>query len=282
MIRFDDVTKFHKGKSHPAVCSLNLHIRAGEMCIFVGPSGCGKTTILRMINRLDTQDSGEIRVDGIATNEIDVVTLRRSIGFMMQNSALFPHRTVEENIATVPRLLGWDEKRVGDRINELLSLLGLSPSLLYRFPNQLSGGQQSRVALARALASDPPVILMDEPFAALDPVVRESHSKRWGYPGWDGALLGEYSYSLRKVSAILDPQARGRQQAPAPGKKTYRKPRGGEGLEESALWVSSAKQRWQPRCAEFIGIWARSRDCRVVAPVISSALPYVSLCSLIL
>lgn len=173
MIRFEAVRKYHKGKDNPAVSDLSLHIAQGEICVFIGPSGCGKTTILRMINRLDAQDSGRISVNGTATDEVDVVALRRGIGFMMQNSALFPHKTVAENISAVPRLLGWSQERIQQRVNELISLVGLQPELLSRYPNQLSGGQQSRIALARALASDPPVILMDEPFAALDPVIRE-------------------------------------------------------------------------------------------------------------
>lgn len=173
MIEFDAVTKFHPGKSEPAVSDLSLEIAAGELCVFIGPSGCGKTTSLRLINRLETQSSGVIRVNGVANDAMDVVTLRRSIGFMMQNAALFPHRTVSENIATVPRLLGWKPAAIGARVEELTTLLGLPAELLGRYPGQLSGGQQSRVALARALASDPPVVLMDEPFSALDPVIRE-------------------------------------------------------------------------------------------------------------
>ncbi|WLH60973.1 ABC transporter ATP-binding protein [Pseudomonas sp. FP2300] len=173
MIRFEAVKKTHKGSPRMAVSDLTLHVREGEICVFVGPSGCGKTTILRMINRLDTQDSDRICVNGVATDELDVVTLRRGIGFMMQSSALFPHQTVAENIGAVPRLLGWGKSKIRQRVSELISLVGLQPEFLDRYPNQLSGGQQSRVALARALASDPPVVLMDEPFAALDPVIRE-------------------------------------------------------------------------------------------------------------
>ncbi|WP_338524612.1 ABC transporter ATP-binding protein [Pseudomonas batumici] len=173
MIRFDAVRKFHKGRTTPAVSHLDLEIEQGEICVFVGPSGCGKTTILRMINRLDAQDDGRISINGTVTDDIDVVALRRGIGFMMQNAALFPHQTVAANIGTVPRLLKWDAATIQQRVSELISLVGLQPEILQRYPNQLSGGQQSRVALARALASDPPVILMDEPFAALDPVIRE-------------------------------------------------------------------------------------------------------------
>lgn len=173
MIRFEAINKTHKGSPRTAVSDLTLHVREGEICVFVGPSGCGKTTILRMINRLDTQDSGRICINGVATDELDVVTLRRGIGFMMQSAALFPHQTVAENIGAVSRLLGWSKHRIGKRVSELISLVGLQPEFLDRYPNQLSGGQQSRVALARALASDPPVVLMDEPFAALDPVIRE-------------------------------------------------------------------------------------------------------------
>ncbi|PVZ10329.1 MULTISPECIES: ABC transporter ATP-binding protein [unclassified Pseudomonas] len=173
MIEFDAVTKFHEGKSEPAVSDLSLRIAGGELCVFIGPSGCGKTTSLRLINRLETQSSGVIRVNGVANDAMDVVALRRSIGFMMQNAALFPHRTVAENIATVPRLLGWKAAAIEARVQELTAMLGLPGELLGRYPGQLSGGQQSRVALARALASDPPVVLMDEPFAALDPLIRE-------------------------------------------------------------------------------------------------------------
>ncbi|KPX42543.1 ABC-type proline/glycine betaine transport system, ATPase component [Pseudomonas syringae pv. helianthi] len=173
MIRFEAIKKTHKGSPRTAVSDLTLHVREGEICVFVGPSGCGKTTLLRMINRLDIQDSGLIYVNGVATDELDVVTLRRGIGFMMQSAALFPHQTVAENIGAVPRLLGWNKHKIRQRVSELISLVGLQPEFLQRYPNQLSGGQQSRVALARALASDPPVVLMDEPFAALDPVIRE-------------------------------------------------------------------------------------------------------------
>jgi osmoprotectant transport system ATP-binding protein len=173
MIRFQAVTKFHKGKHAPAVTQLDLHVREGELCVFVGPSGCGKSTILRMTNRLDIPDSGVISVAGVATDAIDVIALRRGIGFMMQNAALFPHITVEANIGAVPRLLKWSRAKTHARVLELMSLVGLDIDLLGRYPSQLSGGQQSRVALARALASDPPVILMDEPFSALDPVTRE-------------------------------------------------------------------------------------------------------------
>ncbi|AUM70538.1 ABC transporter ATP-binding protein [Pseudomonas fluorescens] len=173
MLRFENVTKHHAGKSAPAVSGLNLLVEEGELCVFVGPSGCGKSTILRMINRLDTLDSGRISINGVDTQETDIVTLRRHVGFMMQKAALFPHKTVEENISAVPRLLKWDKRRIAARVAELMTLVDLPTELLTRYPNQLSGGQQSRVALARALASDPPIILMDEPFGALDPLTRE-------------------------------------------------------------------------------------------------------------
>jgi osmoprotectant transport system ATP-binding protein len=173
MIRFENVTKYHAGRSVAAVSNLNLNVREGELCVFVGPSGCGKSTILRMVNRLDIQSTGRISINGVGTDEKDVVTLRRHVGFMMQKAALFPHKSIEENISAVPRLLKWDSRRIRDRVAELMSLVDLPAELLTRYPNQLSGGQQSRVALARALASDPPVILMDEPFGALDPLTRE-------------------------------------------------------------------------------------------------------------
>lgn len=173
MIRLEQLTRHYPGSQQAAVDRLSLDIAEGEFCVFVGPSGCGKTTTLRMINQLDVPDGGEVQINGASVSKTDVVTLRRSIGFVMQNAALFPHRTVAENIATVPRLLRWDKSRIKQRITELVTLMGLDQQMLGRYPHQLSGGQQGRVALARALAADPPILLMDEPFAAVDPVVRE-------------------------------------------------------------------------------------------------------------
>lgn len=172
MIRLENITKTYPGNARHAINSLNININQGEICTFVGPSGCGKTTTLRMINRLDVPDGGEVYIQGEPLSTADIIQVRRKIGFVMQSPALFPHRTVAENIATVPRLLKWDKRAISRRIDELVTLMSLDPLLLKRYPHQLSGGQQSRVSIARALAADPPILLMDEPFAAIDPVVR--------------------------------------------------------------------------------------------------------------
>ena len=171
MIRLDAVTKrFGDGV---AVDNLHLDIAAGELCVLVGPSGCGKTTTLKMINRLEEPTSGRIFVDGADVKTTRPVELRRRIGYVIQQVGLFPHQTIAENIATVPRLLGWDRKRIDSRVGELLELLGLEPRrFAKRYPHELSGGQRQRVGVARALAADPPVLLMDEPFGALDPITR--------------------------------------------------------------------------------------------------------------
>lgn len=171
MIRFESVSK-RFGDHSPAVESLDLEINDGELTVLVGPSGCGKTTSLRMINRLEDPTEGRILVDGRDVMAMDPIELRRGIGYVMQSSGLFPHRTIRDNIATVPRLLGWDRGRIDERVAELVELVGLMPDLLPRYPHALSGGQQQRVGVARALAADPPIMLMDEPFAAVDPIVR--------------------------------------------------------------------------------------------------------------
>ncbi|WP_434584224.1 ABC transporter ATP-binding protein [Klebsiella sp. R390] len=173
MIRLENIHKTYSGSAHAAIRGLNLVINSGELCTFVGPSGCGKTTILRMINQLDKPDSGNVYVQGVNIALADIIQVRRNIGFVMQSAALFPHRTAAQNIATVPRLLGWHKSRIRARIDELVDLMSLDRHLLTRYPHQLSGGQQGRVAIARALAADPSILLMDEPFAAIDPVVRE-------------------------------------------------------------------------------------------------------------
>lgn len=166
----------HVGKRYGenvAVGDLSLEIGEGEIVMLVGPSGCGKTTTLRMINRLIEPTSGTITIDGRDTRSVDATTLRRGIGYVIQQVGLFPHMTVAENIATVPRLLGWDRKRTAQRVEELLTLVGLDPSEYgQRLPGELSGGQRQRVGVARALGADPPVLLMDEPFGAIDPVTR--------------------------------------------------------------------------------------------------------------
>jgi osmoprotectant transport system ATP-binding protein len=171
-IVFEHVSKTYPGREDHALDDLSLEIPAGTFCVLVGPSGGGKTTALKMINRLISFDEGDIRIDGRSVRELPVVDLRRGIGYVIQQVGLFPHMTVGDNIATVPRLLGWDKARIRARSAELLELVGLEPSDAKRYPAQLSGGQRQRVGLARALAADPPVLLMDEPFGALDPITR--------------------------------------------------------------------------------------------------------------
>jgi osmoprotectant transport system ATP-binding protein len=172
MIRFESVTKsFSDGTV--AVGGLDLTAPAGRITVLVGPSGCGKTTSLRMVNRMIEPTAGRIFVDDRDTATMDAAQLRRGMGYVIQQAGLFPHRTVADNIATVPRLLGWDRRRARSRSLELLERVGLSAEYAGRYPHQLSGGQQQRVGVARALAADPPVMLMDEPFSAVDPVVRE-------------------------------------------------------------------------------------------------------------
>ncbi|MGD9526670.1 ABC transporter ATP-binding protein [Pseudonocardia sp.] len=173
MIEFRGVTKrFPDGTV--AVDDLSLTVEQGGVTVFVGPSGCGKTTSLRMINRMIEPTSGAILVDGDDVTRGDPAKLRRGIGYVIQQAGLFPHRTVLDNVATVPFLLGWSRKRARARAAELMEMVGLAPEMATRYPVQLSGGQQQRVGVARALAADPPILLMDEPFSAVDPVVRES------------------------------------------------------------------------------------------------------------
>ncbi|NHC45844.1 ABC transporter ATP-binding protein [Motilibacter aurantiacus] len=174
MIRLQRLTKTYAGQSAPAVDSLDLDIPAGEIVILVGPSGCGKTTTMKMINRIIEPTSGSILLEGEDVTRADPDQLRRRIGYVIQQVGLFPHMTIAENIATVPRLLRWPRRRIADRVDELLDLVGLDPSAYRaRYPKALSGGQRQRVGVARALAADPPVMLMDEPFGALDPISRE-------------------------------------------------------------------------------------------------------------
>ena len=170
---FDDATKVYPGRDGAAVDHLSLTVPAGEICVLVGPSGGGKTTALKLVNRLIPLTSGYIRIDGRPIGDYDVTELRRSIGYVIQQVGLFPHMTVEANIGTVPRLLGWKRQRIRDRAVELLELVGLDPEKdRKRFPAELSGGQRQRVGLARALAVNPRLMLMDEPFGAIDPIVR--------------------------------------------------------------------------------------------------------------
>ncbi len=171
-IRLVGVHKTFPGASTPAVGHLDLDIEQGSIVVLVGPSGCGKTTTLKMINRLVEPTSGQILIDGTDIADRPVDQLRRGIGYVIQQTGLFPHRTIRANIETVPRLVGWDKKRIAERVDELTQLVGLDPEHLDRYPAALSGGQQQRVGVARALAADPPILLMDEPYSAVDPIVR--------------------------------------------------------------------------------------------------------------
>jgi osmoprotectant transport system ATP-binding protein len=173
-IVFDRVTKRYASAPRPAVDNLSLRIPAGEICVLIGPSGGGKTTAMKMVNRLISITEGDITIDGTSVKAMDITELRRGIGYVIQQVGLFPHMTVDANVATVPRLLGWDKQRTRARGRELLELVGLDPDEHGgRYPAQLSGGQRQRVGLARAMAADPPLMLMDEPFGAIDPITRE-------------------------------------------------------------------------------------------------------------
>jgi osmoprotectant transport system ATP-binding protein len=171
-IELTEVTKRYPGQKAPAVDEFNIVIPAGQTVVFVGPSGCGKTTTMKMINRLIEPTSGQITIGGESALNIDPDDLRRRIGYAIQQAGLFPHLTVAQNIAVVPGLLGWNKAKIRDRVHEMLELVGLDDEFSGRFPRQLSGGQQQRVGVARALAADPPVLLMDEPFGAVDPITR--------------------------------------------------------------------------------------------------------------
>ena len=172
-VTYRGVTKRYAGQSQPAIDDLSLEVPAGEICVLVGPSGSGKTTAMRLVNRTIELTEGDILIGGTSVRERNAAQLRRETGYVIQQIGLFPHRTIGENIATVPSLLGWDRGRIDDRIDELLALIGLEPEMRDRYPAQLSGGQQQRVGVARALAADPPLMLMDEPFGAVDPINRE-------------------------------------------------------------------------------------------------------------
>jgi osmoprotectant transport system ATP-binding protein len=167
------VRKQYPGAERPAIEDLSLTVPAGEVCVLVGPSGCGKTTALRLVNRMIEPTAGDILLDGASVLRRRPAELRREIGYVIQQVGLFPHQTIAQNVATVPRLLGWDRHRVARRVRELLELVSLPTELADRYPAQLSGGQRQRVGVARALAADPPLLLMDEPFGAIDPINRE-------------------------------------------------------------------------------------------------------------
>ena len=173
MIEIRGLVKQFAGAAQPAVDHLTLTIPEGEVCVLIGPSGCGKTTTMRIINRMIEPDAGSVRVAGRDVMQTDPVSLRRSIGYVIQQVGLFPHWSIADNIATVPKLLGWDDARIAARVDELLALVGMEPATYRdRYPRELSGGQKQRVGVARALAADPPVMLMDEPFGAIDPITR--------------------------------------------------------------------------------------------------------------
>jgi osmoprotectant transport system ATP-binding protein len=172
-VRYEETTKQYPGATSPAVDKLTLEVPAGEICVLVGPSGCGKTTAMRMVNRTVEITSGDVFVGDRSVRDREPAQLRREIGYVIQQIGLFPHRTISENIGAVPQLLGWKKERIRERSAELLELIGLDPELGDRYPVQLSGGQQQRVGVARALAADPLVMLMDEPFGAIDPINRE-------------------------------------------------------------------------------------------------------------
>jgi len=174
MIRLQALTKVFPGQAKPAVENLDMDIPAGEIVVLVGPSGCGKTTTMRLVNRLIEPTSGRIILEGEDVTKVDPDKLRRRIGYVIQQVGLFPHQTISDNIATVPRMLGWKAQRIRSRVDELLSMVGLEPATYRdRYPKHLSGGQRQRAGVARALSADPPVMLMDEPFGAIDPITRE-------------------------------------------------------------------------------------------------------------
>ena len=173
MIRLENLNKVFPAQDEPAVADLSMEIYEGEIVVLVGPSGCGKTTTMKMINRIIEPTSGRIFLEGEDVTKSNPDKLRRRIGYVIQQIGLFPHMTIADNIATVPRMLGWDKKRISDRIDELLETVGMDLSYRSRYPKELSGGQRQRIGVARAMAADPPVLLMDEPFGAIDPITRD-------------------------------------------------------------------------------------------------------------
>jgi osmoprotectant transport system ATP-binding protein len=172
-LEFRHVAKRYPGQERAAIEDLSFTVDAGEICVLVGPSGCGKTTAMRLVNRMIELSEGDVLLDGESVMDRPLADLRRHIGYAIQDIGLFPHRTIADNIATLPRVLGWDKQRTRERVDELLELVGLPLEVRDRYPSQLSGGQQQRVGVARALSTDPPLLLMDEPFGAVDPIARE-------------------------------------------------------------------------------------------------------------
>ncbi|ACL56610.1 ABC transporter ATP-binding protein [Methylobacterium nodulans] len=191
MIRFESACKIYPGQARPVVDGVDLAVEEGTTCVLIGPSGCGKSTTLRMVNRLVTPTSGRVRVGGEDVAGLDPIALRRRTGYVLQGIGLFPHHSVGQNVATVPGLLGWPRRRIAERVDAMLDLVGLDPdSFRARRPDSLSGGQRQRVGVARALAADPPVLLMDEPFGAVDPLER-------------GRLQGEIRAILRRLGKTV-------------------------------------------------------------------------------
>jgi osmoprotectant transport system ATP-binding protein len=177
-LEFRNVSKTYEGSGEPAIQDLSFEVPAGDICVLVGPSGCGKTTAMRLVNRMIEMTAGDILLDGVSVRTRRPADLRREIGYAIQQIGLFPHQTIADNIATVPRVLGWSRERIRARVDELIELIGLDPAETRdRYPAQLSGGQRQRVGVARALAADPPLMLMDEPFGAIDPINRERLQK---------------------------------------------------------------------------------------------------------
>jgi osmoprotectant transport system ATP-binding protein len=180
LVEFRDVSFSHAGSSTPIISHLSFSVERGETLVLLGESGCGKTTTLKLINRLFLPTSGAVLVEGKSTAEWDPIRLRRHTGYVIQEGGLFPHFTVEENVALVPSLEQWEEAKIKNRINELLTIVGLNPQeFAGRYPSELSGGQRQRVGVARALAAEPPLLLLDEPFGALDPLTRASLQRQF-------------------------------------------------------------------------------------------------------
>ncbi len=194
LVEFRDVSFSHAGSAAPIISNLSFPVNHGETLVLLGESGCGKTTTLKLINRLLLPTSGQVLVEGMATSDWEPIRLRRRTGYVIQEGGLFPHFTVDRNVALVPSLEGWDEQRIKQRVDELLSLVGLEPNdFASRYPSELSGGQRQRVGVARALAADPSLLLLDEPFGALDPLTRAGLQREFG----------KLSKTLKKTAVLV-------------------------------------------------------------------------------